>query len=87
MNSEVGYQTGAKRTVCGNSRMPDTKYYRKQAQLFARLAVTASDPVIAARYNAMALDHLARAEWIELSNPIESLARSADGRSPSRRHG
>ncbi len=42
--------------------MPDGTYYRKQAQLFARLAITTSDPQVAARYNEMALEQLANAD-------------------------
>ncbi len=45
--------------------MPGANYYRKQAQLFASLAVATSDPQIAARYNAMALEQLAKAEELE----------------------
>ena len=45
--------------------MPGGKYYRTQAQLFAGLALTASDPQIVARYNEMALEHLAKAEDVE----------------------
>jgi hypothetical protein len=42
--------------------MPDGTYYRKQAQLFARLAITSSDPQTTARYNEMALEQLAKAD-------------------------
>ncbi len=45
--------------------MPDGTYYRRQAQLFARLAITTSDPRIAERYNQMALEQLAKAEEVE----------------------
>ncbi len=45
--------------------MPGGKYYRTQAQLFARLAVVTSDPQIAERYNQMALEQLAKAEEVE----------------------
>jgi hypothetical protein len=45
--------------------MPSGKYYRTQAQLFAVLALTASDAQIVARYNEMALEHLAKAEEVE----------------------
>ena len=45
--------------------MPSGKYYRTQAQLFAGLAVTTRDPQIAARYNEMALEQLAKAEEVE----------------------
>ena len=47
--------------------MPSGKYYRTQAQLFASLAVTTNDPQIAARYNEMALEQLAKAEEVEPS--------------------
>ena len=45
--------------------MPNRKYHRTQAQLFIRLAVISSDPEIAARYNRLALEHLAKAESVE----------------------
>ena len=45
--------------------MPSGSYYRRQAQVFARLAIATSDPQIAERYNQMALDQLARAEEVE----------------------
>ncbi len=45
--------------------MPGGKYYRTQAQLFARLAVVTSNPQIAERYNQMALEQLAKAEEVE----------------------
>jgi hypothetical protein len=45
--------------------MPSGKYYRTQAQVFARLAVVSSDPYIAERYNHMALEQLAKAEEVE----------------------
>ena len=45
--------------------MPSGKYYRTQAQLFASLAVASSDPVVAARFNEMALEQLAKAEEVE----------------------
>jgi len=48
--------------------MPNGKFYRKQAKLFAGLAVTTSDPQIAARYNAMALEQLARADEADPEN-------------------
>jgi hypothetical protein len=47
--------------------MPDGAYYRKQAQLFASLAITTSDPHIAERFNQMALEQLAKAEEAEPS--------------------
>ncbi len=45
--------------------MPDGAYYRRQAQLFAHLAITTSDPHIAERYNLLALEQLAKAEEVE----------------------
>ena len=45
--------------------MPSGKYYRTQAQLFASLAVATSDQLIAARFNEMALEQLAKADEIE----------------------
>jgi hypothetical protein len=45
--------------------MPSGKYYRIQAQLFARLAVVSSDPQITERYNHMALDQLAKADEVD----------------------
>jgi hypothetical protein len=45
--------------------MPSGKYYRAQAQLFARLALVTSDPQIAARYNELALEHLAKADEVD----------------------
>ena len=47
--------------------MPSGAYYRKQAQLFASLAVASSDPKIAERYSQMALEQLAKAEAVEPS--------------------
>jgi hypothetical protein len=45
--------------------MPNEKYYRSQAQLLAHLAATARNPAIAERYNALALEQLAKAEQAE----------------------
>jgi len=45
--------------------MPDAKYYRDQAKLCVRLALTASDPQSAARYNDLALEYLLRADELE----------------------
>jgi hypothetical protein len=59
--------------------MPDGHYYRKQAQLFARLAVTASDPTIAERYNFLALEQLAKAEEAEPTASDLSHAQESDG--------
>jgi hypothetical protein len=45
--------------------MPSADYYRKQAQLCAQLALISRDPSVVARYNAMALDHLAKAAELD----------------------
>jgi hypothetical protein len=45
--------------------MPSSDYYRKQAQLCAQLALISSDPSVVARCNAMALEHLARADELD----------------------
>ncbi len=45
--------------------MPSASYHRKQAQLFARLALATSDPDVAQRYNELALEQLAKAEEVE----------------------
>ena len=45
--------------------MPSGRYYRNQAQLFARLALVTSDPLIAARYNELAREQLAKADEFE----------------------
>ncbi len=42
------------------------KYHRSQAQLFAGLAATTSNPAIAERYSLMALEQLAKADEVEL---------------------
>jgi len=51
--------------------MPSSDYYRKQAQLCAQLALISSDPTLLARYNTMALEHLARA--VELDAGSEGM--------------
>jgi len=48
--------------------MPGPAYYRRQAHICAGLALSASDPNLRARYNTMALEHLARAEPSEESS-------------------
>jgi len=45
--------------------MPGPDYYRKQAQLCAQLALASRDQSVIARYNAMALEHLARAAELD----------------------
>ena len=51
--------------------MPSSDYYRKQAQLCAQLALISSDAALVARYNTMALEHLARA--VELDAGIDAM--------------
>jgi hypothetical protein len=48
--------------------MPSPDYYRKQAQLFARLATASRAPSVSARYNAMALEYLAKAAELDADN-------------------
>jgi len=48
--------------------MPSPDYYRKQAQLFAQLALACRDPAVIARYNAMALEYLAKAGELDADN-------------------
>lgn len=45
--------------------MPGSEYYRKQAQLCAQLALLSRDPTVIARYNTMALEHLAKAVEVD----------------------
>lgn len=52
--------------------MPDAEYYRKQAQLCAKLALLSRDPMVIARYNTMALEHLARA--VEVDGGAEEMS-------------
>src|SRR5689334_14859892 len=54
-----------------NASRPSADYYRKQAQLCAQLALISSDPGVVARYNAMALEHLAKA--VELDGGREGM--------------
>jgi hypothetical protein len=53
--------------------MPEPGYYRKQAQLFARLAVTTSDPQVAERCTRMALEQLAKAGEADPERPSRAL--------------
>ena len=53
--------------------MPSADYYRKQAQVFAQLAVASADPQVVARYNTMALEHLARAAEIDGARGMQVL--------------
>ena len=45
--------------------MPTADYYRKQTQVFTRMASSSTDRESADRYRAFALDYLARAEKLE----------------------
>ena len=66
------------RVASESGGMPSANYHRKQAQLFAALAVATSSPQIAARYNAMALEHLAKAEAVEPSSAQHDPASLSD---------
>jgi hypothetical protein len=47
--------------------MPSPAYYRKQAELMARLALAnITDPSVMERYNALAMDYLAKADEASL---------------------
>jgi len=60
--------------------MPAADYYRKQAQLFAKLAVGTTDRAVVSRYHVMMLEHLAKAEELEPSpDPIGRVATADDG--------
>jgi hypothetical protein len=65
--------------------MPGPEYYRKQAQLFASLALTSRDPAIIKRYNVFALEQLARAEQVERLTERMEAAVSSDGGSDTDR--
>lgn len=45
--------------------MPTADYYRKHAQICGQLALISNDPAATARYNTMALEHLARAAELD----------------------
>ena len=47
--------------------MPGAGYYRKQAQLCAQLALISSGHLVISRYNALALEHLAKAVELDAS--------------------
>lgn len=51
--------------------MPTPDYYRHQAQLCARLARFAEDPLTAERYQALALELLVKADQMD-SGPYEA---------------
>jgi hypothetical protein len=52
---------------CVECFMPGPAYYRKQAELMARLALAnISDPELMDRYNNLALDYLAKVEEAKL---------------------
>ena len=41
--------------------MASPDYYRRQAQIFASMALASRDPSVVTRYNTMALEYLAKA--------------------------
>jgi hypothetical protein len=47
--------------------MASADYYRRQAQLFSRLALATSDKSLAERYNLLVMDYLSKAEELEPS--------------------
>lgn len=49
--------------------MPGAGYYRKQAQLCAQLALISSGHLVISRYNALALEHLAKAAELDATTP------------------
>ena len=51
--------------------MPGVECCRKQAALFAKIALGSKDPSVNARYMKMALEHLARAEEMETEQSSE----------------
>ena len=60
--------------------MPSADYYRKQAQLCAKLAGSSTDRSVVSRYHVMALEHLARAEELEPSgHPIQRMLEADRG--------
>lgn len=59
--------------------MPSADYYRKQAQLCAKLAGSSADRRVVSRYHVMTLEYLARAEELEPSgHPLQRMLQ-ADG--------
>jgi hypothetical protein len=65
--------------------MPSAEYYRKQAQVCAKLALGSTDPGAVSRYHVMLLEHLAKAEQLEPSpDPIERLVAADSSRNVDR---
>ena len=54
--------------------MPGVECCRKQAALFAKIALGSKNPTVNARYMKMALEHLARAEDMEIGQSSERMA-------------
>jgi hypothetical protein len=52
------------------AEMRTAHYYRKQTQVFARMASSATDGESAERYRAFALDYLAKADKLEPSTGV-----------------
>lgn len=51
--------------------MPSPAYYRKQAELMARLALAnINDPSVMERYNALAMEYLAKADEANITGPM-----------------
>lgn len=51
--------------------MPGPAYYRRQAELMARLALAnIGDPELTERYNALALEYLDKADEARISGPM-----------------
>ena len=61
--SQQHYMRGRRNTA----EMRTADYYRKQTQVFARMASSATDRESAERYRAFAFEYLARAEKLEPS--------------------
>lgn len=60
--------------------MPSADYYRKQAQLFAKLTLCTNNPATVARYRVLAFEYLARAEQLDPSlNPFRSMLEAGGG--------
>lgn len=47
--------------------MPTAEYYRNRAEVFLKLTLGSRDPVVAARFNVLMLECLAKAEQLEPS--------------------
>ena len=60
--------------------MPSADYYRKQAQLFAKLTLCTNNPDTVSRYRVLAFEYLARAEEQEPSlDPFGKMLDAGDG--------